>query len=213
LGLRRTAEPWNINIHYDGALDACVADDTVSVLDVGCGDGFLAARLSRRIPRVVGVDVDQPVLQRAMQRFPDAPVHWRHGDVLVLGAELGRFDAVVSNGSLHHFPDTRAALRCLRDLVQPGGTLGIVTFARPGWRDLPWGLLTIVLRGIAIRLRSKWEHSAPTVWPPRDTVYQLRQHVRAELPGAEVSRLLLGRIFIRWRAPAPATAAIPPARA
>ncbi|MCV7232021.1 SAM-dependent methyltransferase [Mycobacterium branderi] len=198
----RTAGPWNVNIHYDAKLDASVPDGAVSALDVGCGDGFLAARLSRRVPQVVAVDVDRPVLERAKQRFADAPVQWQHGDVLVAAGELGRFDAVVSNAALHHFPDTRVALRCLRDLVGPGGTLAIVTFARAGWRDLPWALLTLALRGIAIRLRGKWEHSAPTVWPPCDTVHRLRHHVRAELPGAEVSRLLLGRIFIRWRAPA-----------
>ncbi len=88
----------------------------------------------------------------------------------------------------------------MRDLVRPGGTLAIVAFARPGWRHLPWELATLVIRGVAIRLRGKWEHSAPTVWPPRDTVSQLRGHVRAELPGARMSLLPLGRVFIQWRA-------------
>jgi 2-polyprenyl-3-methyl-5-hydroxy-6-metoxy-1,4-benzoquinol methylase len=195
------AEPWNINIHYDGKLDASVSPDAVSALEVGCGDGFLAARLSKRIPDVVAVDADAPVLERARQRFPSVAVKWRCGDILVIAGELGRFDAVVSNATLHHLPDTRAALACLRGLVGPGGTLALVAFARPGWRHLPWALATLVIRGIAIRLRGKWEHSAPTVWPPRDTVAELRRHVRAELPDAQVSLLPLGRVFVRWQAP------------
>ena len=195
------AEPWNINIHYDGKLDNCVPPCAASVLDVGCGDGFLPARLSQRIPYVVAVDVDEPVLQRAKQRFPTAPVNWRHGDFLTAGADLGSFDAVVSNSALHHFPDTRVALQRMRERVLPGGTLALVTFARPGWRHLPWAVATLVIRGVVIRLRGKWEHSAPTVWPPRDTVAQLHGHVRAELPGARVSLLPLGRVFIRWHAP------------
>jgi SAM-dependent methyltransferase len=174
------ADPWNINIHYDGKLDKCVPSDAASVLDVGCGDGFLAARLSQRIPRVVAVDIDQPVLERATQRFPSAPVEWRQGDILAMADELGDFDAVVSNATLHHLPDTRAALAC--------------------WRYLPWALATLVIRGVAIQIRGKWEHSAPTVWPPRDTVRELRDHVRAELPGARVSLLPLGRVFIQWQA-------------
>ncbi len=44
------AGPWNANIHYDGRLEACVPASAASVLDVGCGDGFLAARLARRVP-------------------------------------------------------------------------------------------------------------------------------------------------------------------
>ena len=194
------AEPWNINIHYDGKLDKCVPPDAASVLDVGCGDGFLAARLSQRIPRVVAVDIDQPVLGRAEQRFPGAPVEWRHGDILAVADELGDFDAVVSNATLHHLPDTRAALACWRRLVRPGGTLAVVSFARPGWRYLPWALATFVVRGVAILIRGKWEHSAPILWPPRYTVRELREHVRAELPGARVSLLPLGRVFIQWQA-------------
>jgi 2-polyprenyl-3-methyl-5-hydroxy-6-metoxy-1,4-benzoquinol methylase len=195
------AEPWNINIHYDGKLDSSVPHQATSALDVGCGDGFLAARLARRVPHVVAVDVDRPVLERARQRFPDAPVIWRNADVLDAGAELGTFDAVVSNATLHHLPDTRQALRRLRERVRPGGTLAVVTFARPGWRHLPWALATLVIRGVAIRFRGKWEHSAPTVWPPRFTVAQLHRHVRAELPGARLSLLPMGRVFIRWHAP------------
>nr|WP_284235568.1 hypothetical protein [Mycolicibacterium sp. TUM20984] len=57
-------EPWNVNIHYDAQLDASVSVDASSVLDVDCGDGFLAARLSRGIPRVVALDIDEPVLER-----------------------------------------------------------------------------------------------------------------------------------------------------
>jgi 2-polyprenyl-3-methyl-5-hydroxy-6-metoxy-1,4-benzoquinol methylase len=195
------ADPWNVNIHYDGKLDQCVPSNAASVLEVGCGDGFLAARLSRRVPRVVAVDVDEPVLERAKQRFPDAPVAWRHGDILALADELGEFDAVVSNATLHHLPDTRAALSCLRSLVRPSGTLALVTFANPGWRHLPWALATLAIRGVAIRVRGKWEHSAPTVWPPGYTVAELRRRVRTELPGARLSLLPLGRVFVQWRAP------------
>lgn len=195
------AEPWNVNIHYGGKLVSCVPQQAVSALDVGCGDGFLAAQLAQSIPHVIAVDIDQPVLQRARKRFPDSSVTWRHGDILTLASELGTFDAVVSNAALHHFPDTRAALRCLRQVVRPGGTLAIVTFARPGWRYIPWALATFVVRGVAIRLRGKWEHTAPTVWPPRDTIRRLHQDVRTELPGAQTSPLWMGRVFILWPAP------------
>jgi hypothetical protein len=67
------AELWNVNIRYDGKLDSCVPHHAVSALDVD----FLAARLSRRVPHVVAVDVDQPVLERARKQFFDAPVTWR----------------------------------------------------------------------------------------------------------------------------------------
>jgi SAM-dependent methyltransferase len=129
---RHGREMWNVNIHYDGKLDDCVPRSATSALDVGCGDGLLANRLAARVPRVVAIDVDRPVLERAKQRVPDAPVIWRNADVLAAGEELGSFDAVVSNATLHHLPDTREGLRRMRERVRPGGTLAIVSFARPG---------------------------------------------------------------------------------
>jgi 2-polyprenyl-3-methyl-5-hydroxy-6-metoxy-1,4-benzoquinol methylase len=193
------AGPWNANIHYDGRLDACVPASATSVLDVGCGDGFLAARLARRIPLVVALDIDAPVLERAQARFPDAKVTWCHGDVL--SHPLESFDAVVSNATLHQLPDAEAALRRLSELVRPGGTLAIVGFPRAEWRDLHWAMTAFVCSGVANHIRRKWEHTAPKTWPPPDTFRQVRRSLREALPGARISHLLLGRYLITWRAP------------
>jgi 2-polyprenyl-3-methyl-5-hydroxy-6-metoxy-1,4-benzoquinol methylase len=108
-GRRRGEQLWNLNIHYDALLDSRVPPGVLRVLDVGCGDGLLAARLTRRIPDVTALDVDAPVLKRARDRFAGAPVRWMQGDVMT--ADLAGFDAVVSNAVLHHLPDTGAALR------------------------------------------------------------------------------------------------------
>jgi 2-polyprenyl-3-methyl-5-hydroxy-6-metoxy-1,4-benzoquinol methylase len=193
---------WNANIHYDATLDACVPASAKSVLDVGCGDGFLAARLARRIPQVTAIDLDAPVLQRARARFPGVNVTWCQGDVLTHCLDQVAFDAVVSNASLHHLPDSTAALRRLGGLVRPGGTLAIVGFARMQARDWPWAVTAFVALGVANRVRGKWEHSAPQAWPPPETFRQLRRNTREALPGARISRLLFGRYLIVWHAPA-----------
>ncbi len=96
-------------------------------------------------------------------------VSWCHCDVLTHPLEAGPFDAVVSNAALHHLGDTRAALLRLGQLVRPGGVLAVVGFARTQWRDWPWAAVAFVARGIPIRVRGVWEHTAPTVWPPTDT--------------------------------------------
>jgi SAM-dependent methyltransferase len=119
---------WNVNIHYDARLAGCVPASATAVLDAGCGDGFLAARLARCVPRVVAIDIDAPVLGRARARFPDVPVAWCRGDVLAYPLVPGSFDAVLSNAMFHHLPDARAGLRRLGELVRPGGTLAIVGF-------------------------------------------------------------------------------------
>jgi ubiquinone/menaquinone biosynthesis C-methylase UbiE len=168
---------------------------------VGCGDGFLAARLARRVPLVIAIDADAPVLDRARARFPDARVTWCHGDVLSHPLERESFDAVVSNATLHQLPDAGEALRRLSQLVCPGGTLAIVGFVRAEWRDWPWALAALACRGVANRVRGKWEHTAPQTWPPPDTLRQLRRSLRQALPSARISRLLMGRYLIVWHAP------------
>lgn len=193
-------QPWNINIHYNALVDAAVPAGARRVLDVGCGDGFLAARLAERIPEVTALDVDEPVLQRAAARFPDAAVRWLRGDVMAV--ELPSFDAVVSNAALHHIDDTQAALKRLAGLVNPGGTLAVVTFVKFSWRESWWHLGSSVACLIANRVRGKWEHTAPIKWPPPHTLRQLRGHVRVVLPEACTRRLLYGRVLIIWQASA-----------
>ncbi|PZF79490.1 class I SAM-dependent methyltransferase [Jiangella anatolica] len=199
------ADPWNANIHYDARLAGHVPPEAGRVLDVGCGDGFLAARLARAADapsrHVVALDVDAPVLARASERFPDAAVEWCHGDVLTHPFEPASFDAVVSNATLHHLPDTAAALRRLGSLVRPGGVLAIVGFTRFERRDLHWAAAAFVSLGVANRVRRKWEHTAPLHWPPPLTYRELSASVRPTLPGARLSRLLMGRYLLVWQAP------------
>ncbi|MEQ7129387.1 class I SAM-dependent methyltransferase [Actinopolymorpha sp. B11F2] len=197
-----SADPWNVNIHYDARLDAYVPTSATSVLDVGCGDGFLAARLARRVPRVVAIDVDAPVLERAQARFPEAKVTWCHGDMMTYPFARESFDAVVSNATLHHFPNSKDALARMSELVRPGGTLAVVGFVQMERRDWPWAVASWVARGATIRVRGNWAHSAPVAWPPPETFRQLRQSVHEVLPGARVSRQILGRHLIAWQAPA-----------
>lgn len=192
---------WNANLHYNGVLDRLVPAGARRVLDVGCGDGFLAARLSERVDEVIGLDLDGPVLERARARFPDARVEWMQADAMTAPLPERSFDAVVSNATLHHL-DEAAALRRLAGLVPPGGTLAIVGFARNGLLDWPRALLgQAILLVLNVVLR-KWEHSAPQHWPPAHTYGELHGIARRVLPGVRFRRLLLGRYLLVWRRPA-----------
>lgn len=194
-------QPWNVNIHYDALLESKVPSTATRVLDVGCGDGFLAARLSRRVSDVTALDLDEPVLHRAQARFAGAPIRWLQGDVMTADLPRAGFDAVVSNAALHHIEDTRAALERLAGLVSPGGTLAVVTFVKSSFRNALWHLTAWTACGAVNRIRGKWEHTAPIKWPPAATLEDLRGHARTLPPGAEIRRLLYGRALISWRAP------------
>ena len=81
------------------------------VLDLGCGDGRVAALvLSHResVEEVVAVDCSPPMLDLARERFAgDRRVEVREGDLDDPITALGRFDLVVSGFAIHHVDDAR----------------------------------------------------------------------------------------------------------
>lgn len=193
-------EPWNLNIHHDRLL-ARLVEPGSRVLDAGCGDGFLAARLCRMGCEVVALDVDPGVLQRARRRWQGLPVQWVQADLLEAPLADGSFDAVLSNAALHHLPDQGEALARMATLLRPGGRLGVVGFAANGPLDWPRSLLGMVGIFVLVRARHKWEHTAPTVWPPPLTYGQVRRVSGKVLPGRHFRRLWLGRYLLTWSAP------------
>lgn len=110
---------------------------------------------------------------------------------------------MVSNATLHHLGGSAAALRRLAGPVRPGGVLAVVGFVRPEWRELPWQMSSFLARGVVTRVRGQWAHTAPQRWPPPDTYRSLRTAGTDVLPGARISRLLLGRYVLDWRKPEP----------
>src|ERR1700693_3984101 len=80
-------------------------------LDLGCGDGVLAAAIFQRYPQAQGVLVDfsAPMLEAARNRFADQNVSVRFAN-LDYGLEswarsvdeFGPFDTIVSGYSIHH---------------------------------------------------------------------------------------------------------------
>lgn len=100
-----------------------------SVLDLGCGDGRLAALVLDACPsieRAVAVDASPPMLAAARERFAD------DGRVSVVEADLrepvagwGRFDVVVSGFAIHHLEDDRkrSLYAEVASVLEPGGLL------------------------------------------------------------------------------------------
>jgi tRNA (cmo5U34)-methyltransferase len=82
-----------------------------SVLDLGCGDGRLAALVLESCPsieRVVAVDLSPPMLARARERFDgDRRVEVRPFDLADSLQPLGTFDVIVSGFAIHHLMDDR----------------------------------------------------------------------------------------------------------
>lgn len=80
-----------------------------SVLDVGCGDGYLCDRLGSRGYRgVVGLDLARTRLAYASARYPDLAL--LQSDVIDLPFADATFDVVTCVEVLEHVPDAAGAL-------------------------------------------------------------------------------------------------------
>jgi 2-polyprenyl-3-methyl-5-hydroxy-6-metoxy-1,4-benzoquinol methylase len=190
---------WNANTHYHRLVLASLPPDTARVLDVGCGDGILCAELlAAGVRDVVGLDVDQPVLDRARARHEGKGIEWLRGDVLDAALEPQSFDAVVSVATLHHL-DAARALERFAELVRPGGTVVVIGLAANAWSDLPLAAVALGARLVLGTIRGHWEHSAPMCWPPPLTYREMKALSARVLPGVRYRRHALGRYSLVWR--------------
>jgi SAM-dependent methyltransferase len=90
------------------------------ILDAGCGSGQLTHALAEEGPNVIGFDLGTGVYFAERHRT-SARVHYVRGDLNHPPFAAGAFDTVISNGVLHHTPDTFTTFRAVSQLVRRGG--------------------------------------------------------------------------------------------
>ncbi len=89
-------------------------------LDVGCSAGFIADELALAGAQTIGVDIDEPGLAAARERFGER-VDFRlaRGEALPLGD--GEIDVVVFNHIYEHVVDPPAVAADIRRVLAPDG--------------------------------------------------------------------------------------------
>lgn len=107
------------------------------VLEVGCGEGELAARVGLELGcEVVAIDASERMVEITRTRGVDA----RLGDVQALPFEDGEFDCAVANWMLYHVPDLDRALAELARVLRADGRFVAATNSREHLSEL-WQLV------------------------------------------------------------------------
>jgi trans-aconitate methyltransferase len=96
-----------------------------NVLDVGCGNGKVTAKIAARLPQasIVGIDSSRNMIDSALSQFdpPDYPnLYFLVADARCLPFKP-KFDLIVSFNALHWIHRQEEALRSLRSVVTPDG--------------------------------------------------------------------------------------------
>ena len=106
-----------------------------TVIDVGCGTGTFAISLARRRPdlRVVGIDGDETILERARAKDGADRVEWMQALAGELPIEDSSADAVTMSLLLHHLTpaDKGSALEDAHRILKAGGKLHIADWGLP----------------------------------------------------------------------------------
>jgi SAM-dependent methyltransferase len=94
------------------------------LLDVGCGDGAFTRVLANGFREVVGIDVQEPHLQRFREAVNgEARFKILNMSASAMDLAADTFDTIITIETLEHVPELAAAAREICRVLRPGGEL------------------------------------------------------------------------------------------
>lgn len=124
------------------------------VLDIGCGNGYIAGQFVQRGCTVVGIDLSQSGIAFARQTYPQARFEVLAADADVL-QHLNEepFDLVISTEVVEHLYDPRSyTAGCYAALCEDGGRF-ICSTPYHGY-----------LKNLVLAVAGKWDSHASPLW-------------------------------------------------
>ena len=149
----RIADDWRIQVGDDGDRNRILNSDPVlwkfagdvsglTVLDAGCGTGYLSKKLRDRGALVTGIDFSERMIEIARAKHPDIGFRVDSCSALrTIGDE--HFDIVIANYVLMDVPDFRGTMKAFNRILRTGG-VAVLVFSHPCF---PQGRATVSENG------------------------------------------------------------------
>jgi ubiquinone/menaquinone biosynthesis C-methylase UbiE len=139
------------------AITLLAARPSPEVIDFGTGTAKIPVLIvrARAGVRVVGIDPAEPMLKVAFGHVTEAglgrSITLARSDGRATKLAAGRFDAVLSNSTVHHIHEPLALFREMNRVLAPGGAILVRDLCRPRSMDEAWAIVKRVAAGDSLR--------------------------------------------------------------
>ncbi|MBN2738218.1 MAG: ubiquinone/menaquinone biosynthesis methyltransferase [Spirochaetales bacterium] len=160
------------------------------VIDLACGPGDICFLIARKykMARVIGVDLNQGMLEKAEENLKKSYPRFRNritfkkGDMNHLEYVDSSFDVLTGSYALRNAPDLGSTLDEIRRVLKPGGTAAFLDFSKSH---------LVLLQKIQLSLLSFWGRLWGLVFHGNAEVYGYIAESLKEFPDARAfSRLV-----------------------
>ena len=109
------------------AIAESIPSDAKLILDVGCGNGWLAGILVKKNKQVISMDISATNPVKALQNYPGQNHAALVADVFQLPIKDNSIDCIVASEIMEHVHDPKLFVKKLVEKLKPGGKLIIAT--------------------------------------------------------------------------------------
>jgi 2-polyprenyl-3-methyl-5-hydroxy-6-metoxy-1,4-benzoquinol methylase len=140
----RSIEATPAHAYILPAVERLLPEEAQTVLDVGCGNGYVAGRLAAMGYTVIGTDASEDGIAIAREAYPNVrfKVHSAYDDLRTVVEDV---DVVVSSEVIEHLFRPKLLLDNIFEVSRPGGSL-ILTTPYHGY-----------LKNLALSLNNSWD--------------------------------------------------------
>jgi len=145
------------------------------ILDAGCGAGRFLDAASMTDATIIGIDLSNAVDAARENLFDRTNIHFVQASIYDLPFRPGTFDKVYCIGVIQHTPDTVKSLRCIAEMVRPGGDLAVTIYPRKPWTKLfsKYWLRPITRRMSKEKLMAAVERVMPIAFPVTNVLFRI----------------------------------------
>lgn len=148
--------------------------EKIKMLDVGCGPGFWHRHLSRKVGQYYGIDISAKSIELAhkSQEIYALPGVLQVGNAQEINFPDEFFDYVLSEGVIHHTPDT---LRCVEEIyrvLKSGGTAHVSVYYKNFFLKSPllFKMVMFFIRNLRITLKGRGREEMLNVTTPEELI-------------------------------------------